>query len=344
MEQCENKKRKKEKKNRWKGSMAGKEENLCDVEGGAGGAQPVHLTSLVKTGEGALPPHADVVLWLAAENEFMRRAFKNDRATIAKLRAQLHTAKRALRTLHTQGVGCSENGTSEEQHRCLVSQLSNLDRLALDWARRCEALDGEARELCQLRVEHAQVLEASQALRAAHEATICSLKSELERALLHSNLAECKAASLLSARNELELKVAAQVAALELEIEGNVTNLERQLHSMQLVISSLEGAVPPRMQRLQQDVAGLRADFGAQAEARRQRDVQVHVKCMRITALHRKFLRQYKRERERHRESHTHIYREAENREGAKNTARERALARERASERCRWKHRHGEI
>jgi hypothetical protein len=283
---CKNKKQKNQ--GRRRSSMEGKEDNVCDDEGGAmrRGAQPVHLTFLGKTREGALPPHDDVVLWLATENEFMRRAFKNDRATIAKLRAQLHTAKRALRTLHTQGVGGSENGTSEEQHRCLVSQLSNLDRLALDWARRCEALDGEARELCQLRIEHANVLEASQALRAAHEATICSLKSELERALLHSNLAECKAASLLSARNELELKVAAQVAAVELEIEGNVTNLERQLHSMQLVISSLEGAVPPRMQRLQQDVAGLRADFCAQAEARRQRDVQVHVKCMLITAVH----------------------------------------------------------
>jgi len=191
--------------------------------------------------------------------------------------------------------------------------------------------------LCQLRVEHAQVLEASQALRAAHEATICSLKSELERALLHSNLAECKAASLHSARNELELKVAAQVAALELEIAGNVTNLERQLHSMQLVISSLEGAVPPRMQRLQEDVAGLRSDFGAQAEARRQRDVQVHVKCMRITAVHRKFLRQYKRVRASDIERDTHIYIEKQrDREGATKTARERALAREQGSEEAR--------
>jgi hypothetical protein len=56
--------------------------------------------------------------------------------------------------------------------------------------------------------------------------------------------------SLLSSRNELELKVAAQVAAVELEIEGNVTNLERRLHSIQLVISSLEGEVPPRIQNL----------------------------------------------------------------------------------------------
>jgi hypothetical protein len=324
------KKERGKRKKQHSGSMEGKEGNLCDDEGGARrrGAQPVHLTSVGKTGEGALPPHDDVVLWLATENEFMRRSFKNDRATIAKLRAQLHTAKRALRTLHTQGVGGSESGTSEEQHRCLVSQLSNLDRLALDWARRCEALDGEARELCQLRVEHAQVLEASQALRAAHEATICSLKSELERALLHSNLAECKAASLHSARNELELKVAAQVAAVELEIEGNVTNLERQLHSMQLVISSLEGAVPPRMQRLQQDVAGLRADFGAQAEARRQRDVQVHVKCMRITAVHRRFLRQYKRVRASDIERDTHIYRETERQRGSeKDSERESARA-----------------
>jgi hypothetical protein len=141
------------------------------------GAQPDHLTSFGKTGEVALPPHDDVVLCLTTENEFMRRTFKNDRSTIVKLRTHLHTVKHALQTLHTKGVGGSENDTSEEQHPCLVSQLNNLDRVTLDWSRCCETLHGETRELYQQHVKHAKELEASKALRAAHEATIFSLKT-----------------------------------------------------------------------------------------------------------------------------------------------------------------------
>jgi hypothetical protein len=63
----------------------------------------------------------DALLWLAAENEFLRRTVRNDRETIAHLRSQLRTAKRALRTLHAQGVGADRS----EQHRCLLFRMNS---------------------------------------------------------------------------------------------------------------------------------------------------------------------------------------------------------------------------
>lgn len=228
----------------------------------------------------------DTVLWLAVENEFMRRVSRNDRETIAKLRAQLHASKRALQTLHTQGMGGSEHGSAEEQHRCMIAQLCNLDRLALDWARRCEALESEARELCQLRVEHAQVLEASQALRAAHEAKIHSLQVELESAHARCN---STAASQLATRDELAQQVAAlsrranvsqsKLAAVELETNCSIVALENQLHSTANVLASLECMVPPRLLKLTREATDGRAAQAKESEARKQRDVQVDSLC-----------------------------------------------------------------
>jgi hypothetical protein len=294
------------------GSSSGEESWACGRASSACRGAPAAVAPPFASGQhDGGPERDDVVLWLAAEAEFLRRGRCNDRQTITQLRAQLHTAKRALRTLHAQGARGGGSESSEEQHRCLIAQLSNLDRLALDWARRCEALDGEARELCQLRVEHAQVLKVSQALRTAHEDTIRSLESGLDRAQEHCKHVEGKAASLHSAREELAgtglvqcdqwsanslisadtiLKRApAQVAALscranvskcelstlELDTDGSIGAIEGQVHSMQSALSSLEGAVPMQLLRLQYEVANLRAEHGKEAEARRQRDVQV---------------------------------------------------------------------
>ena len=62
----------------------------------------------------------DVVLWLAVENEVLRRASRNDRETITALRAQLHAARRALRTLHSQGGALEKPGSAgheQQQHK-----------------------------------------------------------------------------------------------------------------------------------------------------------------------------------------------------------------------------------
>ena len=227
----------------------------------------------------------DAVLWLAVENEVLRRASRNDRETIAALRAQLHAARRALRTLHAQGgapapPGCAGH-EQQQHHQCIIAQLSNLDRLALDWARRCEALDGEARELCQLRVEHAQVLEASQALRAAHEAAIRSLQGELASSRDRANHADGQVAALSASRDALTAQVSqlsSRAHALErvcAGLEGGAHALESSVRRIEDGVASLEAAVQSRLQSLQRDVADSRAAQAKHADSRKQRDVQV---------------------------------------------------------------------
>ena len=223
----------------------------------------------------------DALLWLAAENEYLRRTVRNDRETIAHLRSQLHTAKRALRTLHAQGVGADRS----EQHRCLLAQLSNLDRLALDWARRCEAVDDEARELCKLRVDHAQVLEASQALRAVHEASIRSLQAELESVQAQCQQAEGAAESLIAAEKQLSKQVEAlscrvdlskkDAGASEIQTQTFAAALETQLQDLENMLSSYGGVIFARLEQLRGNVATARAMQDREAEARKQRDVQV---------------------------------------------------------------------
>jgi len=239
--------------------------------------------------EGAAPAHVqsqgeqqDIVLWLAVENEFLRRALRNDRETVAKLRAQLHTSRRALQSLHTQGMADAGHSAVEEQHRCIIAQLCNLDRLALDWARRCEALDGEARELCQLRVEHAQVLEASQALRAVHEATIHSLRSELASAHVRCKHANSEAATMLATLAEQAAALSGradasqcELASIERKTDHCIVELEDQVCSMAAVLASLECVVPPRLLKLTKDANDGRTAQGKESEARKQRDVQV---------------------------------------------------------------------
>ena len=223
----------------------------------------------------------DALLWLAAENEFLRRTVRNDRETIAHLRSQLRTAKRALRTLHAQGVGADRS----EQHRCLLAQLSNLDRLALDWSRRCEAVDDEARELCKLRVDHAQVLEASQALRAVHEASILSLQAELESVQAQCQQAEGSAKSLITAKEQLTKQVEAlscraeiskkDAGAAEIQTQTSVAALERQLQDLENMLSSYGFDASSQLKQLRGNVASARAMHDREAEARKQRDVQV---------------------------------------------------------------------
>jgi len=249
------------------------EDDLSQTPAAAEGAAPAHVQS-----QGG---QQDIVLWLAVENEFLRRALRNDRETVAKLRAQLHTSRRALQSLHTQGMGDAGHSAAEEQHRCIIAQLCNLDRLALDWARRCEALDGEARELCQLRVEHAQVLEASQALRAVHETTIHSLRSELASAHVHCRHANSKAATMLatlSAAAALSGRADAsqcELASIERKTDHCIVELEDQVCSMAAVLVSLECVVPPRLLKLTKDANDGRTAQGKESEARKQRDVQV---------------------------------------------------------------------
>ena len=227
----------------------------------------------------------DLVLWLAAENECLRRALRNDRETIASLRGQLRCAHNALRTLHTQGAGSRGQDTVEEHHRYLIAQLSNLDRLALDWARRSEELAAESRELCQLRVEHAQVLEASQALRKAHEATINSLQSKLDSLEAQYTEAESTTISLRATCKELSAQMAAlskrpnvsqrDLAVIELETDGHIVAIEAHIQDTERLLSSLECAVPPRLHQLLHQVAEGRTAISKESDARKQRDSQV---------------------------------------------------------------------
>jgi hypothetical protein len=230
---------------------------------------------------------ADVegLLWLAAENEFLRRTLRNDRETIAHLRAQLHTAKRALRTLHAQGACAERSPVGEQQHRCLLAQLSNLDRLALDWSRRCEAIDDEVRELCKLRVDHAQVLEASQALRTVHEAAIHSLEAELETTRVRCDQAERGAASLRASKEHLALQVEAlsgraditkeEAGIAENETQMSLAVLERQVQILENMLTSSGGDVSSRHRLLLGEVQTAKAKYDREAEARKQREVQV---------------------------------------------------------------------
>jgi chromosome segregation ATPase len=235
----------------------------------------------------------DVVLWLAVENEVLRRASRNDRETITALRAQLHAARRALRTLHAQGGALEKPGSAgheqQQHHQCIIAQLSNLDRLALDWARRCETFNGEARELCQLRVEHAQVLEASQALRAAHEATIHSLQGELASSRDRGTHADGQVAALLATRDTLTVQVAqissrAHVMERECaELESGMHALERNVRFVEDGLTSLDAAVHLRLQSLLRDIADSRAAQAKDVDTRKQRDVQVRAPWGKLT-------------------------------------------------------------
>lgn len=226
----------------------------------------------------------EAFLWLAAENEFLRRALRNDRETIAHLRAQLHTAKRALRTLHVQGA-CAERGPVGDQHRCLLAQLSNLDRLALDWSRRCEAIDDQVRELCQLRVDHAQVLEASQALRSVHEASIQSLEADLESTKIRCEQADNTVATLLELKDTLASQVQflsgraeiskEEAGAAENKMQLSLAVLERQVQNLEKMLISCGGDISLRYHQLHSDVHTAKAKHDKEAEARKQRDVQV---------------------------------------------------------------------
>ena len=259
-------------------------------------ARPLHSIAEKRTMDDDDTPcsvhEADSVLWLAVENELLRRTSRNDRETITNLRAQLHTAKRALRTLHVQGAGSAmEHDKTEQQehHHCLITQLCNLDRLALDWARRCEALEDEARELCQLRVEHAQVLEASQAMRAAHEATIHELQDELKRVHAQRRHAEVEAAELGTTKENLESQIAELSLSLSVSQRGDETlqkgmdAIEEQLQRMECGFASLSNILPLRLQKLVHDVAANRAAQVKEVEARKQRDVQVILVRLRYT-------------------------------------------------------------
>lgn len=196
-----------------------------------------------------------------AENECLRRAADNDHATISNLRGQLQAAKRALRTLHAQGLG---GGT--EPHRCLVAQLSHLDRLALDWARRSEELDGESQELCRLRVEHAHALKAQEALQA-----------QLASAQAHSRDAQAEAQALQA---ELE-RVHARCRDAENSLTGlehgtsKIMSLEAHVQAVDRVLSSLEAAVGPQLLALRMEMQGYRREQGKEAESRRQKDTQL---------------------------------------------------------------------
>ena len=251
------------------------------------------------TDMGASSCGEDVVLWLAVENEVLRRASRNDRETITALRAQLYAARRALRTLHAQGGALEKPGSAgheqQQHHQCIIAQLSNLDRLALDWARRCETLNGEARELCQLRVEHAQVLEASQALRAAHETTIHSLQGELASSRDRGTQADGQVKALRATRDSLTAQVAqlssrAHVMEREcVELESGMHALERHVRFVEDGLASLDAAVHSRLHSLLRHIADNRAEQAKDVDTRKQRDVQVRAPWGTLT--HRAFSR-----------------------------------------------------